>query len=242
MAQIQKKKQRKLNQKELGRRIKLARKQANISSNQLGNHSCKVDPAYIRQIESGLKLPSIPTLIRICNSLQVSPTYLLENELQIETIDWEELTKQILQISPIFHQMISDILCSLMENLTERNRKKEYHLKENSKFLPEELGKRISKVREEMQFSPQQLAINCGITVSFIHQIETGTKLPSLSTFTSLCNELKTSPVYLLGNELENIYNEELTQISYHMTPKAQKITIDIIRILIQNLIGITVL
>ncbi|MCX4267511.1 MAG: helix-turn-helix transcriptional regulator [Lachnospiraceae bacterium] len=248
MEYIQKRKARKLNRKEFGRRLRLARKRANISSNQLGNERCQVDPAYIRQIESGLKLPSIPILIRICNSLQISPSYLLENELKIENkyTNWDELAAKILQISPVFRQIIYDILQSLIENLAERKPKKENVLKENEIRIQKEFGRRLSKVREEMQFSPQQLAINCGITVAFIHQIETGIKLPSLSTFTNLCNELQISPSYLLGNELETIdypYNEkELQQILYHMTPKAQKITIDIIRILIQNLAELTVL
>lgn len=245
MEQAQKRKQKKLNRKEFGRRIKLARKQANISSNQLGNLNCEVDPAYIRQIESGLKLPSIPVLVRICNSLQVSPVYLLENDLHIQNIntDFDELAKLMLQIPPIFHQIIHDILYSLIENLAETEQKKNPSFKKNYPFTQEEFGRRLSKVRKEMQLSPQQLAINCGITVTFIHQIETGTRLPSLSTFIKLCNELQTSPTYFLGNGLKNKFSnynsnykwKELTQIQYNMTPKAQKITADIIRILIQN-------
>lgn len=243
MNHIQKKTQKGFDRKEFGKRVKQARHQANISSNQLGNNNCHVEPAFIRQIESGLKLPSIPILVQICNSLQVSPSYLLEKEVQFQNtrINWNELTKQLLQIPPIFRQIIHEILNSLIENLAEaeRNYPAESNIEENYQFQQEEFGRRLCKVREEMQLTPQQLAINCNITATFIHQIEAGTKLPSLTIFASLCKVLQVSPSYLLGNELKAKlpYDswKEFEQIQHNMTPKAQKITVSILDILIRN-------
>lgn len=239
MNSIQKKTRKKFDCKEFGKRVKQARNQINISSNQLGNLNCKVDPAFIRQIESGLKLPSIPIFVQICNSLQISPSYLLEKEIQIQNtnINWNELTKLMLRIPPVFRQIINEVLYSLTESLAETERS--YIPEENESFKREEFGRRISKVREEMQLTPQQLAISCNITTTFIHQIETGVKLPSLSIFTSLCKTLQVSPAYLLGNELKIKPNpcnwKEFERIQYNMTPKAQKITVNILDILIRN-------
>lgn len=241
MNHIQKKKLTNLDRKEFGKRIKQIRTLANITSNQLGNYNCKVDPAFIRQIESGSRLPSIPLFVKICNSLQISPCYLLEKEISIqnEFSDWNELIKLTLQIPPVFRQIIYDVLCSLTEHLAETKKEPLSLTEEFPTFKREEFGRRLCKVREEMKLTPQQLAISCGITPTFIHQIEAGNKLPGLSIFTSLCNALKVSPAYLLGNELKITSTscdwKEFERISYDMTPKAQKITIDIISILIQN-------
>ncbi len=59
------KKENHFNCKEFGKQVKLARNQANLSTNQLGD-KCDLDPSYIRQIESGSKLPSLPTFVKIC--------------------------------------------------------------------------------------------------------------------------------------------------------------------------------
>ncbi len=238
------KKENHFNYKEFGKQVKLARNQANLSTNQLGD-KCDLDPSYIRQIESGSKLPSLPTFVKICNNLEVSPSTLLKNEIlsQITDFDWNELTEQMLQVSPIFHELIDEILFSLIENLTETKRKKENHTKENYPFQleQEEFGKRFYKAREEMQILTKELAKNCNISTTFIRQIESGSKLPSLPIFVNLCNELHVSPNYLLGNELENKYikdnQKELKQIHYHMTPMEQKLTTDIINILTRNLL-----
>lgn len=238
MNHIQKESEKKLDCKEFGKRIKQARNQANISSNQLGNNDCNVDPAFIRQIESGRKLPSIPILVQICNSLQVSPSYLLEKEIPIQNTApyWNELTNLTLQIAPFFRQIINDVLSSLLESLTEATQE---HASEAPLFQREEFGRRLCKVREEMQITPQQLAISCHITTTFIHQIETGVKLPSLSIFVNLCKTLQVSPVYLLGNELNIKLTpcnwKDFERIQYDMTPKAQKITASIMEILIRN-------
>ena len=43
---------------------------------------CEVNPVFIRQIESGRRLPSMNVFIRICNALQVSSDLLLEDSLE----------------------------------------------------------------------------------------------------------------------------------------------------------------
>ncbi|MDO4272001.1 MAG: helix-turn-helix transcriptional regulator, partial [Candidatus Saccharibacteria bacterium] len=42
----------------------------------------EMSPAYIRQIECGNRKPSLETLIVLCNTLHVSPEYLLEGDLK----------------------------------------------------------------------------------------------------------------------------------------------------------------
>ncbi len=64
----------------LGNRIHEARKGIGISSDKLAE-LCDVGAVHIRKIESGSKVPSIQLFTRICNALQISPHYLLQDSL-----------------------------------------------------------------------------------------------------------------------------------------------------------------
>ena len=61
------------------------------------------------------------------------------------------------------------------------------------------LGKRINMARKERGWTGERLAEACSINATYLRQIETGTKVPSLPVFVSLCAALKVSPTYLLN-------------------------------------------
>lgn len=65
----------------LGQKIGMLRRERKLTSDKLAG-LCGVYPGHIRQIESGVRLPSLKLLIDICNVLQVSPEYLLSQELK----------------------------------------------------------------------------------------------------------------------------------------------------------------
>ena len=64
----------------LGNRIRQARKKRGISSERLAE-LCDVGAVHVRKLESGAKSPSIKTFTNICNALQTSPQYLLQDSL-----------------------------------------------------------------------------------------------------------------------------------------------------------------
>ncbi|MCI9124729.1 MAG: helix-turn-helix transcriptional regulator [Eubacterium sp.] len=66
----------------LGQKIAGLRKSKKITSEKLA-YMCSVYPGHIRQIESGVRLPSLKLFVDICNALQVSPEYLLSQELEM---------------------------------------------------------------------------------------------------------------------------------------------------------------
>ena len=39
--------------------------------------TCSINATYLRQIEAGTKVPSLPVFVSLCQALNVSPTYLL---------------------------------------------------------------------------------------------------------------------------------------------------------------------
>lgn len=64
----------------LGKRINEVRKNRGFTSDSL-SEKCSINATYLRQIEGGIKMPSLPVFIDICNALQISPDYLLQDEL-----------------------------------------------------------------------------------------------------------------------------------------------------------------
>jgi transcriptional regulator with XRE-family HTH domain len=67
--------------KGLGRRINMVRKDRGFTADRL-SELCNINATYLRQIEGGTKVPSLPVFINICNALKISPDYLLRDALE----------------------------------------------------------------------------------------------------------------------------------------------------------------
>ena len=96
-----------------GKKINQARKEKNLTSDKLAE-ICDMAPVFVRQIEGGARLPSVPNLVAICNALQVSPNYLLGEDLEFsdkEIID--RLVSKIRTLSPTQVEMV----CSTIETM-----------------------------------------------------------------------------------------------------------------------------
>lgn len=96
-----------------GKRINQARKEKELTSDKLAE-LCDMAPVFVRQIEGGTRLPSIPNLVAICNALQVSPNFLLGDDLEFsdkEIID--RLVSRIRTLSPKQVEMV----CSTIETM-----------------------------------------------------------------------------------------------------------------------------
>lgn len=63
----------------------------------------------------------------------------------------------------------------------------------------EEMGDRIKTLRQARSLTQEQLAERLGVSKMAVSQWETGaTKNPGLKTFLALCDELATTPHYLI--------------------------------------------
>ena len=69
-----------MEEKSLGRRINFVRKDRGLTAEKL-SELCNINATYLRQIEGGTKLPSLPVFISICAALKISPDYLLRDAL-----------------------------------------------------------------------------------------------------------------------------------------------------------------
>lgn len=71
-----------------GKHISEVRKDRGLTADRL-SEMCSINATYLRQIEGGVKIPSLPVFIDICRALKISPDYLLQDELgdnEISTI------------------------------------------------------------------------------------------------------------------------------------------------------------
>lgn len=106
-----------MDKKLLGRQINSARKDRNLTSEKL-SEACNINATYLRQIESGAKMPSLPVFVSICRELKVSPSYLLSDilpDLEIKEMDalielWQTATpKQIKIISAMVQSALDKL-------------------------------------------------------------------------------------------------------------------------------------
>ena len=54
-----------MNKKQLGKKVNIARKDCGLTGEKLAE-ACHINPTYLRQIESGTKIPSLPVFVTIC--------------------------------------------------------------------------------------------------------------------------------------------------------------------------------
>lgn len=106
----------------LGKKIAGLRKSKKITSEKLAN-LCNVYPGHIRQIESGVRLPSLKLFVDICNVLQASPDYLLSQELreirQVENADemYENVLNKIKKLTPDELSILNNLLQSYFDSI-----------------------------------------------------------------------------------------------------------------------------
>lgn len=89
-----------MDKKQFGRRVNSARKDRGMTSDKLAE-ACNVNPTYLRQIESGMKTPSLPLFIEMCRALKVSPNYMLPELVEgTEAEKLENFEKIFLEADP----------------------------------------------------------------------------------------------------------------------------------------------
>ena len=72
------------------------------------------------------------------------------------------------------------------------------------------LGKRINSTRKSKSITAEKLSEMCNINSTYMRQIESDMKVPSLTVFIDICKALCISPDYLLQDELDD---NEITEI-----------------------------
>lgn len=104
-----------MDKKLLGKRINTARKERGWISERLAE-ACSINATYLRQIEAGTKIPSLPVFVSLCEALNVSPTYLLIEVLpQQGNQDMDALLELLQNATPKQLNMMVSMIRSALE-------------------------------------------------------------------------------------------------------------------------------
>lgn len=104
---------------DFGKRINMVRKDRGITAEKL-SEACNINATYLRQIEGGTKVPSLPVFIAICNALKISPDYLLQDELDTnELCSIKELTLLWQNTLPSQQELASAMIHAVLEHVKE---------------------------------------------------------------------------------------------------------------------------
>ena len=105
-----------MERKGLGKRINEVRKDRGFTADKL-SELCNINATYLRQIEGGVKMPSLPVFIDICNSLRISPDYLLQDELEENEISKiKELEALWKDVSPSIQELAVAMIKAVLEH------------------------------------------------------------------------------------------------------------------------------
>ena len=80
-------------------------------------------------------------------------------------------------------------------------------MKESEKIDKKAFGRKLYATRREQQITSERFAELCEVNPTFIRHIESAARLPSLSVFVRMCNQLRVSPNFLLADSL--LWDEE---------------------------------
>lgn len=96
-----------MNYKALGMRIRVKRRELNLSQAELAEKA-DLSPSFFGHIERGTRVASLETLVALCNALQVSPTYLLQESLDKSALGEAQVSRK---------EIIQELSMSVLERL-----------------------------------------------------------------------------------------------------------------------------
>ncbi len=92
----------------LGERIRDKRKELGINQSDLAKQ-CELSASFLGHLERGSRKASLETVVALCNILQVSPTFLLQDSLVDEAMGESRVATKT---------VVKEISATLMEKLT----------------------------------------------------------------------------------------------------------------------------
>lgn len=106
-----------MDKKVLGKQINSVRKDRGLTADRV-SELCNINATYLRQIEGGVKMPSLPVFISICNALKVSPDYLLQEVLEKNEVSkikelemlWENASLSQQELASVMIQSVLEYL------------------------------------------------------------------------------------------------------------------------------------
>jgi len=102
-----------------GERLKNIRTEKGLTQDQLAE-SCDTSAGLIRHIEKSRRRPSYDMLLTICNVLNTSPEYLMQDELTIKpSDDKDEVLRIVDHLTPGNLKLLKDMMKTWASHLTD---------------------------------------------------------------------------------------------------------------------------
>ena len=77
-----------------------------------------------------------------------------------------------------------------------------------------EIGKKIERIRKERKMSQYQLAMDAGLSTSYIPDIEKGLKCPTVETLDNICYALNITLKDFFTEPAENMLQDRLSSLT----------------------------
>ena len=106
-----------MDRKMLGQRIRDAWKAKGLTGDKLAE-ACNINTTYLRQMEAGTKIPSLPMFVTLCRKLEVTPNYLLADVFAETAGDgMEDLVSLWQRANPEQLKMITGIVRGVLDSM-----------------------------------------------------------------------------------------------------------------------------
>lgn len=97
------------------------------------------------------------------------------------------------------------------------------------------MGTRMKRRRKELKMSQAELAEKVNVSNNHISSIETGKQIPSLTTFVKICEQLDTTPDFLL---LGSLHTDNLPKNIYDSLALSNKKDLPLIQDIVENFVS----
>lgn len=96
------------------------------------------------------------------------------------------------------------------------------------------MGTRMKSRRKELKMSQAELAEKVNVSNNHISSIETGKQIPSLTTFVKICEQLQTTPDFLL---LGSLHTDNVPKNIYESLILCNKKDLSLVQDIVENLV-----
>ena len=195
-----------------GSKIREIREERGMSLAELAAKS-KVSVSFLSEIETGRKSPSLRTIEKIINVLNISKSIFL-SENMIQGIELGERVRLIRNEKNLTLSKIAERTGYSISYMSDIETGKVLPSIEAVKKLADVLdvpvttivdsnltfGQKLKRVREEQGITQSNIATLSNLSTGLIGQLETGKVQPSLSTIEKIAEALSISPCYFILN------------------------------------------
>lgn len=190
--------------------LKNLRNDRHLSINLMAD-TCGISAGAFKSYLYGRNLPSVETLVLICNCYHISIGKLFGS-----LLDYETESATIIEILNSFGRLPSEkqgriygTIAPLVEKL----------ISGNPNLERANFATRLRVCREDYGFSTGWFCKQCLIAENTLKAYEFSQRLPGIEGFIKICQTLRVSPEYMMCNAFDENYPFEFDKRFYYLTP-----------------------